>query len=208
MATLFLLLIFISLHHLNDSFRLQKLILHRYIRSVILKSSSEPSANTNSNNDSSKRSRFNEKLIETAKKLREEALELEKLNQLLLMPPQNNIKSNSINDTTVVQKEDSISTTKSKLVGEEFIGRFPIEKMLNTTNIFTMGAFSSDSSNKNIKNKDGDVDLYTELLGDLSNNSTSTYSNNGTYQSVLADRGADSSKKQILLDKLSGNEMR
>jgi hypothetical protein len=119
----------------------------------------------------SKRSRFNEKLLLDAKRLREEAAEFEKISKLPNNQTDDEIRGGTSNGT-------SIRAT------DEFIGRFPIEKVVNTTNVFTMGAFNSDIS------------------------SLSATVFNGTYMSVLVERESDSTKKKLFLDKISGEILR
>ena len=130
--------------------------------------SSNPRRGTSSEHE---RSRYNEKLINDAKKLRDEIFLLE---------------LQSINDLSkgVIVKDDSSAETScgNNFIRDEFISRFPIERTLNTTTIFTLGSFKSDSS-------------YTSNISEASN---------GTYISVLVEREREKERKEAFLDKISG----
>ena len=103
---------------------------------------------------------MNEKMLERAKKLRDEALQLENL-------------GSTADDAT------KSSTQSSR---DEFVSRFPIERLTANTSIFSLGAFT-DSSRTNA-------------------------SSNGTYMSVLADRDVDKAQQKSKLDKISGESLR
>jgi hypothetical protein len=118
----------------------------------------------------SKRSSMNEKMLERAKKLRDEALELEGLN------------SNSTASETKVDTAQA-SSSAVKTSRDEFVSRFPVERLTANTSIFTLGAF-------------------------VSNTTKSDTVSNGTYVSVLAERTSDRANQKLKLDKLSGEVTR
>jgi hypothetical protein len=128
-----------------------------------------------SDTNDGKRSRFNERLLSDAKLLREEALKLEKIEKDAVHALQ--IKSSDTSFSTNINT--TATAIESKFIGEDFVGRFPIEKVVNNTNVFTMGAFASDKS-------------------------TITEVNNGTYVSVLVERNADKQQKKQFLDQITG----
>lgn len=103
---------------------------------------------------------MNEKMLERAKKLRDEALQLENFGSLA----------------------DDAAKSSTKSSREEFVSRFPIERLTTNTSIFSLGAFT-DSSRTNA-------------------------SSNGTYMSVLADRDIDQAQQKSKLDKISGESLR
>lgn len=106
------------------------------------------------------RSNMNEKMLERAKKLREEALKLENLENI----------------------SDEIYESGTKLLREEFVSRFPIERLTANTSIFSLGAFTEGSS--------------------------ANVSKNGTYVSVLAVRDVYKKEQKLKLDKISGESVR
>ena len=119
----------------------------------------------------SKRSSMNEKMLERAKKLRDEALELEGLNS----------NTTSAADTKVEIVQASSSAVKTSR--DEFVSRFPVERLTANTSIFTLGAF-------------------------VSNTTKADSVSNGTYVSVLAERTSDRANQKLKLDKLSGEVTR
>lgn len=120
----------------------------------------------------SKRSSMNEKMLDRAKKLRDEALELEGLNT----------NSTAAAETTVKTAQAS-SSAAVKTSRDEFVSRFPVERLTANTSIFTLGAF-------------------------VSNTTKSETVSNGTYVSVLAERTSDRATQKLKLDKLSGEVTR
>lgn len=106
------------------------------------------------------RSNMNEKMLERAKKLRDEALQLENLGSIA----------------------DDATKSSTQSSREEFVSRFPIERLTANTSIFSLGAFT-DSSRTNA-------------------------SSNGTYMSVLADRDVEKAQQKSKLDKISGESLR
>ena len=130
--------------------------------------SSNPRRGTSSEHE---RSRYNEKLINDAKKLRDEIflLELQSINDL--------------SKGVIVEDNSSAKTScGNNFSRDEFISRFPIERTLNATTIFTLGSFKSDSSS-------------TSNISEASN---------GTYISVLVEREREKERKEAFLDKISG----
>lgn len=130
---------------------------------------------TNSKRDSgreSKRSRYNEKLISDAKKLRYEVslLEVQKT------------KDVTTGEETKMDSMDVDNSSNSSFMREDFISRFPIERLLDTSNIFTLGSFKSDSSGT----------------------SNASDGANGTYISVLVERETEKVRKEAFLNKISG----
>ena len=103
---------------------------------------------------------MNEKMLERAKKLREEALKLENLEKV----------------------SDEVDESSTKSLREEFVSRFPIERLTANTSIFSLGAFTEGSS--------------------------AIVSTNGTYVSVLAVRDVDKKEQKLKLDKISGESLR
>lgn len=116
---------------------------------------------------SSKRSSMNEKMLERAKILREEASALES-------PKDSPVFAN----TTDLQVEDG----GIKILRDEFVSRFPVERLTANTSIFTLGAFETK---------------------DVAASSTST-----EYTSVLVERDAEQKKQKLQLDKISGEATR
>lgn len=120
----------------------------------------------------SKRSSMNEKMLDRAKKLRDEALELEG----------SNTNSTAAAETTVKTAQAS-SSAAVKTSRDEFVSRFPVERLTANTSIFTLGAF-------------------------VSNTTKSETVSNGTYVSVLVERTSDRANQKLKLDKLSGEVTR
>ena len=122
----------------------------------------------------SKRSRMNQEMLERARKLRDEASEMEVASKALEQI------------ASAVKLPESTSTSSSskstKSTGEEFISRFPVERLTANTSIFTLGAFQTNATVEDISN--------------------------GTYRSVLVDREKYTSKQKSQLDKLSGEAVR
>ena len=117
------------------------------------------------------RSRYNEKLINDAKKLRDEILVLE-------LQSRKDISKGEITE----QGLNAETSGSNSFIRDEFISRFPIERTLNTTTIFTLGSFQSGSSS-------------TSNISEASN---------GTYVSVLVEREIEKERKEAFLDKISG----
>lgn len=116
---------------------------------------------------SSKRSSMNEKMLERAKLLREEASALE------------SPKDAPVLANTIDLPEDNGGI---KILRDEFVSRFPVERLTANTSIFTLGAFDSKEA---------------------AESSTST-----EYVSVLVERDAEQKKQKLQLDKISGEATR
>lgn len=128
----------------------------------------------------SKVSRYNEKVLNDAKRLRDQINLLEEQSraneQIQKAPP--------AFETTDAKVDADMSRSGGKSFGDDFVSRFPIERAMNSTSIFTLGSFKSDP-------------IAVAIL-----DATPVLS--GQYVSVLVDRVTEKSKKEVFLDKITG----
>ena len=128
-----------------------------------------------SKNSESKRSKMNQMMLEKAQKLRDEASALEEANKI------SEAVAASITSTESV-KNDNSGNINNKASGEEFVGRFPVERLTLNTPIFSLGAFKTNGTTEEVAN--------------------------GTYVSVLVERESDKLLQKSRLDKISGEAVR
>ena len=115
---------------------------------------------------------MNQIMLEKAQKLREEASILEEANKLSEAIVTSVILPDSIDS-------DSSVNINGKSSREDFIGRFPVERL---TPIFTLGVFNSNVTTEEVSN--------------------------GTYVSVLVERDSERLRQKSQLDKISGEAVR
>ena len=102
-----------------------------------------------------KRSRLNEKMLGEAKKLREEASELEKVNSLQLGKHQT---------SDAKEIDDCNDETKKKAFRSDFVSNFPLQKQLKTDEV-ALNTTSSNSSSVTALGEQND-DSYVSVLAE------------------------------------------
>ena len=128
-----------------------------------------------SKNSESKRSKMNQMMLDKAQKLRDEAFALEEANKIAEAVAASVTAPESV-------KNDNSGKSNNKASGEEFVGRFPVERLTLNTPIFTLDAFKANGTTDEVVN--------------------------GTYVSVLVERESDKLLQKLRLDKISGEAVR